>query len=111
MVLEGWGVGDAAVEVLRHPLLSAQYPVGLRWKKADSLSSQSRKYLWTEQWREADASYIWVRLSPHFVSLGLTESDWCLWYAIYGNRCLALEVTGKPSIMVGNSSPPMGVTV
>ena len=108
MVLEYWGVGDAAVEVLRHPLLTAQYAFGLRWKK-DSLSSRSRKHKWTEQWREADASYIWVRLSPH---LGcLTESDWCLWYAIYGNRCLALEVTGNPSIMAGNSSPPMGVTV
>ena len=71
MVLEYWGVGDAAVEVLRHPLLNAQYAFGLRWKKADSLSSQSRKYLWTEQWREADASYIWVRLSPHFVSLDI----------------------------------------
>ena len=71
MVLKGGGVGDAAVEVLHHPLLSAQYPVGLRWKKADSPSSQSRKYLWTEQWREADASYIWVRLSPHLVSLDI----------------------------------------
>ena len=71
MVVEERGVGDTAVEVLRHPLLSAQYPVGLRWKKAASLSSRSRKHKWTEQWREADASYIWVRLSPHFVSLDI----------------------------------------
>ena len=76
MVLEDWGVGHAAVEVLHPPLLAA---FGQKLKvpyRAQNTRGQSSR-------READGSYIRVQLSPHLVSGGcLTGSDWRLWYAI-----------------------------
>ena len=77
MVLEDWGVGHAAVEVLHPPSLSTQ-----RFWTNGKTASKSTKSTWTEQWREADGgSCIWVQLSPHLVSAGC-QSDWRLCYAI-----------------------------
>ena len=108
MVLEDWGVGHAAVEVLHPPPLSTRR----FWTKAKN-ASKSAKSTWTEQWREADGgSCIWVRLSPHLVSGGGCQSDWrasAMQFVTKG--CLALEMTSKPSFIAGIFSPPMGVTL
>ena len=95
MVLEDWGVGHAAVEVLHSPSLSTQ-----RFLKNAKTASKSTKSTWTEQWREADGgSCIWVRLSPHTVSGGC-QSDWRVSAMQFvTKRCLALEMSGKPSFI------------
>ena len=94
MVLEDWGVGHAAVEVLHPPPLSTRR----FWTKAKT-ASKSAKSTWTEQWREADdGSCIWVQLSPHLVSGGVAKVTGVSAMQFVTKGCLALEMSGKPSI-------------